>query len=405
MQSAEVRSAKSWARLDGIDLLRGCAIFFVVMNHVNMQLLFGHVHYTLNWTHWLVPALVWTGQYGVQMFFAVSGFLITATSLRRWGSLGNVRLREFYGLRFARIAPLLLLLLLVLSALDLAHVRGFVVHAKTGGLGHALLAALTFRINVVEATRGYLPGPWDILWSLSVEETFYLAFPLACRALRGGKWLVALLAVFVVLGPFGRTIWAAGNPVWHEYSYLGSMDAIAVGCLTALALSRWKLRRRLAWVLAGCGAAAMLFVLLGSHWVYAWGLEWAGLAMSLLAVGACMVIAAAAETRWRAHWLLSPVTWFGRHSYEIYLTHIFAVLAAFAFYTRIGRPVSLAPVLFLMVFLMSAFLSGAVARFYSEPANRWLRRRFGEGPQRMGEAVERGAGLLPRQPGIICGEK
>jgi peptidoglycan/LPS O-acetylase OafA/YrhL len=386
--------AKSWRRLDGVDLLRGLAIFFVLMNHVNMQLLFARIPYTLGWPRWLVPALVWNGQYGVQMFFVVSGFLITATSLRRWGSLGAVRLREFYGLRFARIAPLLFLLLAVLSVLDLVHAPEFVVHAKTGGLGHALLAAVTFRINVLEATRGYLPGSWDILWSLSVEETFYLAFPLLCRLLRGGKWLVALLAVFVVLGPFGRTVWSAGNPVWHEYSYLGSMDAIAMGCLTALALSRWSLRRAQAWILAGCGAAAMLFVLLGSRWVYAWGLERTGLAMSLLAVGTSMVIAAAAQTKWRVHWLLSPAVWLGRHSYEVYLTHMFAVLAVFAFYARIHRPFGLATMSFPVVFLLAAFLGGLVARFYSEPANRWLRRRFGEGPQSMGAAAETGGRLL-----------
>jgi peptidoglycan/LPS O-acetylase OafA/YrhL len=388
---------KSWRRLDGVDLLRGLAIFFVLMNHVNMQLLFAHVPYTIGWPRWLVPALVWNGQCGVQIFFVVSGFLITATSLRRWGSLEDVRLREFYGLRFARIAPLLLLLLGVLSVLSLAHTPGFVVQAKTGGLGHALLAALTFRVNVLEATRGYLPGPWDILWSLSVEETFYLAFPLLCRLLRGGKWLAALLAAFVVLGPFGRTVWAAGNPVWHEYSYLGSMDAIAMGCLTALALSRWKLRPRQVWAAAGCGAAAMLFVLLGSGWVYGWGLERAGLAMSLLAVGTCMVIAAAAQTRRRAPWLLSPLVWLGQQSYEVYLTHMFAVLAVFAFYARIARPFGLAAVMFPIVFLLAAILGGLIARFYSEPANRRLRRRFGEGPERMGAAGETGSRLL-KQP-------
>ena len=57
----------------------------------------------------------------------------------------------------------------------------FDVSPKTGGLGRALVAALTFHINYLEATRGYLPGSWDILWSLSVEEAFYLFFPLICR--------------------------------------------------------------------------------------------------------------------------------------------------------------------------------------------------------------------------------
>src|SRR5580698_9764745 len=97
-------SARSWTRLDGVDLLRGLAIFFVLMNHVNMRLLSAKVPYTRGIPAQLVYSLVWNGQFGVQMFFAVSGFLITSTTLRRWGSTGNVKVRDFYLLRFARIA-------------------------------------------------------------------------------------------------------------------------------------------------------------------------------------------------------------------------------------------------------------------------------------------------------------
>src|ERR1700735_5210315 len=205
---AEVRReapGRSWSRVDGVDLLRGLAIFFVLMNHVNMQLLFAHVPYTRGLPKQLVWPLVWNGQQGVQIFFAVSGFLITATSLRRWKSLDRVSVADFYRLRFARIAPLLLGLLAILSVLHLAHVPHFVVRPETGGLGRALVAALTFHVNWLEASRGYLPGNWDILWSLSVEEMFYLFFPPVCWLLGRGKWLVAFLLILVVLGPFART--------------------------------------------------------------------------------------------------------------------------------------------------------------------------------------------------------
>src|SRR5580704_13873071 len=138
-----------WRRLDGIDLLRGLAIFFVLMNHVNMRLLIAKVPYTKALSPQLVHLLVWNGQLGVQMFFAVSGFLITSISLRRWSPLAQIRIRDFYKLRFARIAPLLFLLLAILSGLHFAHVPNFIVTARTGGLGPALLAALTFRINVL----------------------------------------------------------------------------------------------------------------------------------------------------------------------------------------------------------------------------------------------------------------
>src|ERR1700734_3012520 len=227
----------SWTRVDGIDLLRGIAIFLVLMNHVNMRLFLAKIPYTQGLPHQLVSSLVWNGQRGVQMFFAVSGFLITSTSIRRWGSLSRVSVRDFYALRFARIAPLLVLLLAVLCTLHAAGLKDFVVSEKTGGLGRALIAALTFHVNVLEAHRGYLPGNWDILWSLSVEEMFYLFFPPVCRLLGRGKLLIALFLIFVVLGPFARTTLAHHNEIWREYSYLGGMDAIALGCLTGLLVS------------------------------------------------------------------------------------------------------------------------------------------------------------------------
>ena len=59
------------ARVDGFDLLRGAAIFFVLMNHVNMQLLFRDVPYLVGLPTQLAYTLVWNGQLGVQMFFAV----------------------------------------------------------------------------------------------------------------------------------------------------------------------------------------------------------------------------------------------------------------------------------------------------------------------------------------------
>src|ERR1700733_3278266 len=100
MTSAEhPRPPRSWTRLGRVALLRGLAIFFVLMNHVNMRLLMAHVPYTRGLPDQLVYSLVWNGQFGVQIFFAVSGFLITSTSLRRWGSLDKVSVRDFYVLR------------------------------------------------------------------------------------------------------------------------------------------------------------------------------------------------------------------------------------------------------------------------------------------------------------------
>ena len=260
VREVEVGS-RGWARVDGIDLLRGAAIFFVLMNHVNMQLLFRDVPYLVGLPLQWVYTLVWNGQLGVQMFFAVSGYLITSTSIRRWGTPDGMVGREFYWLRFARIAPLMIVLLCVLSGLHLGGVKHFVVGKETGGLGRALVAALTFHVNYLEATRGYLPGSWDILWSLSVEEMFYLFFPVVARLLRKRVLLVGLLVLLMVAGPFARAKMFDPNPVWREYSYMGGMDAIAMGCLTAMLLAGRKLSPAEGLGLRRCwsGAAGFLF--------------------------------------------------------------------------------------------------------------------------------------------------
>jgi peptidoglycan/LPS O-acetylase OafA/YrhL len=370
--------ANRWTRIDGIDCLRALAIYLVLMNHVNMRLMGARIHYLRGVPPQLAWSLVWNGQQGVQIFFAVSGFLITATSMRRWGTLSRLNIREFYLLRFARIAPLLFALLAVLTLLHLLHVNDFVVDKKVGGLQSALIAALTLRVGLLEATKGYLPGNWDILWSLSVEEMFYLGFPLLCRFLGRGRWLVGVLAIFVVMGPFSRTILSHGNETWQEYSYLGGMDAIALGCLTALLVVRRSFSRvtLLAWT--GAGFALLIFCLGFSIEVSRLGLNHVGLGMTIVAVGTCLLIASAAKSQWSAPVFFAPVLAYGRRSYEIYLTHMFVVFTVFdLFMTRTNHSLWLVPVLFAVVILLAGLLGDLVGRFYSEPANRWIRTRFG----------------------------
>ena len=373
------KPAPPLSRLDGIDLLRGLAIFLVLMNHVNMRLLFAHVPYTKGLPPQLTYSLVWNGQFGVQIFFAVSGFLITSMSLRRWGTISRVKIRDFYRLRFARIAPLLLLLLAILSALHLAHVKNFIVSPKTGGLGRALIAALTFHVNLLEARRDYLPGNWDILWSLSVEEMFYLFFPLACLLFRRTRALIIPLLAFIILGPFARSVAFNHNEVWREYSYLGGMDAIAMGCLTALLLANRRLSRPALWTATIAGATLVIFSLCFSIRAYKWGLGRNGLNMTILALGTCLLIATAAQTHWHAPRIFTPLRKLGQRSYEIYLTHMFVVFALFALFLLAHKPIRTVPFLFLAVTLVSALLGELVARAYSEPMNRWLRNRRRQG--------------------------
>ena len=383
----------STTRVAGIDLLRGLAIFFVLMNHLNMRLVLAKVPYTAGLPEQLVSTLVWKGQYAVQMFFALSGFLITAMSLRRWGSLEKVQVREFYLLRCARIAPLLLLLLLVLCGLHLAQVRNFVVPDSRGGLGRALLAALTFHVNVLEAQRGYLPANWDILWSLSVEELFYLGFPLLCRLLGGGRVLRLVLLGFAIAGPFARTALAHGNEVWAEYSYLGGMDAIALGCMAALLCHGRSWSARSLQLLGLAGGALLVFSYCFSLFANSLGLGRTGLNLTVLAVATCMVAIATSVGGWRAPRWLAPLLLVGRRSYEIYLTHMFVVFACFGLFRYGGSTLDSVPLVFVAGILCAAVLGDFVARLYSEPMNALLRRRW----------RRPGAERLVAEPGLEAG--
>jgi peptidoglycan/LPS O-acetylase OafA/YrhL len=369
-------------RFDGVDVLRGFSILSVVLLHTWIRMHFPGSPVNQVMRGWLAHLLLRNGDNGVTVFFAVSGFLITLTSLRRFGSLGQMRPMTFYRIRFARIAPLLLLLLAVLSVLHLTHVDGFRIPAKTTTLPHALFAALTFHLNWLEAVHGYLPANWDVLWSLSVEEMFYLFFPLICvvllRLRLGMPLFVALLLVFVAMGPFARTVWTT-NPIWQEKTYLGGMDGIALGCLCALitdSLLRhgdaWKLRWSKRLIMAEtAGAAMLLWIAVWPPWHWMRYVGRSGVDGTVLALGACLVMVGSVVRGGRGGRWTAPIRWFGRHSYEVYLTHEFIVVWGTMLYVKLRRgPLSL---WFLAILLLTAPLGWLVAKYFSEPMNRRLR--------------------------------
>jgi len=203
----------------GIDLLRGLSVLLVVLHHINLRFALNHYDVANLLPKPLARVVFWTGYQSVIVFFVISGFLITSLSLRRWSSLRNIDARAFYVLRFARIFPCLVALIAVLSLMHFAGVPDFVFDPAKASLGRAIVAALTFHFNWLEGTRGYMPGSWDVLWSLSIEEAFYVAFTLVCLVVRREALLVVLLLALIAVGPFVR-VWNADIEPWDEYAYL-----------------------------------------------------------------------------------------------------------------------------------------------------------------------------------------
>lgn len=369
-------------RFDGVDVLRGFSILSVVLLHIWLRMRFAGFGIGHWLPQWVAYRIFRNGDNGVTVFFAVSGFLITLTSLRRFGTLAGMRPARFYRIRFARIAPLLLLVLATLSVLHLMHADGFRIPAKTTTLTRALVAALTFHLNWLEAVRGYLPANWDVLWSLSVEEMFYLFFPLICvvafRLRRGMVLFVALLLAFVAMGPFARTVWTS-NPIWREKTYLGGMDGIALGCLCALVTDR-LLRRGDGWrrgwskhliAIEVVGVGMILLTTMWPPWHWMRYVCRSGTDGTVLALGACLVMLGSVVRGKAGSWWTAPIRWFGRHSYEVYMTHEFVVVWGTMFYIKLRRgPLTL---WFVGILLLSAPLGWVVARYFSEPMNRRLR--------------------------------
>lgn len=271
-------------------------------------------------------------------------------------------------------------------------------------LWRAVLAVFTFHSNWLEARYGYLPANWNVMWSLSVEEMFYLFFPLVCftllRIRRGMILFVALLLAFIVMGPFARSVWST-NDIWLEQSYLGGMDCIALGCLTALAVGhvqrnagRYDLAAKqsllqglqvLGWFIFGLIAVgpAWLWKIIPSK------LDFYG---TLLASSACLIIFASVlrQTEGREQRpgrLTAPIRWYGRHSYEVYLTHEFVVVCGVLLFVHLQPNVhpgarglaqhqlSLQYMLVWVVgiLVLTAPLGWLAAKLISEPMNRWLR--------------------------------
>lgn len=317
-----------------------------------------------------------SGGQGVRIFFVISGYLITVTSLKRWGELGRLNARTFYRIRFARIAPCLGLLLLTLSVLHLLRVDGYEIDAKVSTLPRALVSALTFHVNWLEGAYGYLPGAWDILWTLSVEEMFYLFFPVACICLRKTKYLVPLLLAFVILGPFSRTVFT-DSAIWKSKAYLSCMDGIAFGCLAALSARTIKLKAQTSRLIFVFGSALALFVLVFRGTASRLGLSAAGLNPTVLALGTALVLLALSPLANERPALPLPrfriLRGFGINSYEIYLTHMFVVLAATTLFNALAPSPDSAPLWHLAVLCSSLLVGDFLRKYFSEPMNRWLR--------------------------------
>ena len=363
------------ARNPGIDLLRGLSIVLVVMHHTALRIPLEKGALGDWLPEWFLYGIQYNGFESVFLFFVISGFLITSNSLARWGALAAIDAKAFWRRRAARILPCLLILVAVLCGLALAGVPHYVLERPTQTLPRAVLAAIGLHINVYESNTGYLPASWDVLWSLSIEEAFYLAFPLVCLLLGRTRLLVPALLLLALDIPVVR----AGihhDEIWSETNYLQGMAAIATGVLAALLVRRWPAVRRstVRWTTA-LGVVGLLAI-----W-FAGSELWHVLRFKYMLVLTFAAAALVLAARWRAALDTTPplraFSWlrsFGRLSYEIYLAHMFVVWLVVDRFTAAGADLRTGWIWYPPVLAGAWALGWLVARFISSPLERWLLR-------------------------------
>ncbi|CAN1568847.1 COG1835 Predicted acyltransferases [Caulobacteraceae bacterium] len=297
------------AYMPGLDGLRAISILIVVIAHVGFEN--------------LIP-----GGLGVTVFFFVSGFLITRILVAEQNQhAGAIDLPGFYLRRFLRLAPALLVFLLGSWLMLLPF--GVKVDA-----GH-VAAALFYFINYYDVVREWFGWsertiPWGHLWSLAVEEHFYLLFP-AALALFGKthQARVRLVIISIVVCALWRAYAVLGLGLPHEHTYYTTdsrLENIAWGCLLAILLDGApRTRARLAWLVGWhwvvLALGAILATLVYRDEVFRETLRYSiqGAALFLLVLN----LYALRSLRFSIDLLeLKPMRWIGRLSYSLYLWHV-----------------------------------------------------------------------------------
>jgi peptidoglycan/LPS O-acetylase OafA/YrhL len=353
-----------------IDCLRGLCIFSVLCTH---QLFKNPA--TDSTKNWFFSVILDNGYYGVATFFVISGFLITSNTLRRYGKPAKINFGQFCAMRVARILPCLLLFIAIMIPLGYAGFSDFTTADKHLLWGSAY-ATLTFQYNSYYLIAN-APGlhHWAPLWSLSIEELFYLVFPLVCFLTRRRAMLAILLVGLIIGGPFAR------GDYGDLFSFWGAADLLSIGCLAAITTAHYQTRlTSLRWPLLVAGSTIILCVFGCCHTRINYTLT-----PTVLGFGTALFLmgAAAVNSIHRPHIIVAPLAALGRVSYEIYIFHVALIIAlkpvGLTWLGKSGAPEALTYLATSVAVLALIYGFGyALNRFVTEPLNVKIRRFYAE---------------------------
>ena len=282
----------------------------------------------------LWAAVVKSGSAGVDLFFALSAFLITSLLLRERSETGGLALRLFYMRRILRIWPL------YFAVLGLGIVLAHTV-ATQSLPWFRVVGFLFFVGNWVAAASGHPNSICGPMWTVSIEEQFYLLWPLLMKLLNLRGMAVAAVVTFLAATASQMLIVLAG--LSGGYIYYGSFSrcaALALGVLLALSTGRLSpLKRSMRW-----GVRLLLLIAGMTSWVAAsaWlldqpgTLDWrmvVGRLLVSLGAGAILLSCLGSQSLWIRS---APVVRLGKISFGLYMLHTAGILLALSLFHVAG---------------------------------------------------------------------
>lgn len=302
-----------------LDGLRGVAILAVLAIHT---------HHIFGWS------LLKGGNVGVDIFFVLSGFLITALLVEEWGETGSISLKSFYWRRALRLVPALLLLLVVLyyvSDLLLSPVEA----NETRG---AMPVAFVYASDLALAFFNIRLGALQHTWSLAIEEHFYLIWPLllvaGLKLGTGKKRLVMITLLLALASTLQRAVLhqLGAPPVRTYYGFDTRADSLLIGCATGLCVSWGMVQLRSFKPLLAPSLMLIAVCLFATD--YASSFMHLGGFTLLAGATAVLIVNVIWSPSSSSRELLEygPLVWIGRISYGLYLWH-YPIFKASSFLT------------------------------------------------------------------------
>jgi peptidoglycan/LPS O-acetylase OafA/YrhL len=301
----------------GLNGVRFIAAFLVIVDHA--ELFKSYLGYP---TLWANSYSAYLGAFGVSIFFVLSGFLITYLLLEEQQE-APIRIRHFYLRRILRIWPLYYLIV-ALGFFVIPHLDFFQVPIYSSDMGDSLHRLLLFVGLAANVAFVYLPTvPFaNVLWSVAVEEQFYLFWPHVVRIKRYLLWIM-----FLLLGGYLALKFYAGS-VDRQFELLvirTRFSAMIIGGIGAYLVFHQKAVIQFLYHRGVQIALMVLFVCMGMDWIPYHSLAW--MQDELISLVVCgLILNIATNPRPLISLENSVFAYLGKLSYGLYVYHLFVVV-------------------------------------------------------------------------------